>query len=157
MNAGGRNLVFEVLTEARLIVSCQTGGVPADSEWDSWLDSTRNLMYRFNTCRLLVLSERGHPTGAQVERLRQTGKSLRASGRGYPPTAIITPSAALRVFVNALMCINPSIRCYAPSDRERAFEHLQLSRGERESAQLAMDRLYRQLTPTAPADVQIQP
>ena len=145
MDAGGRNLVFEVLTEARLIVSCQTGGVPTDREWDNWLTSTANLMYRFNTCRLLVISERGHPTGAQVERLRQTGKRLRASGHGYPPTAIISPSSALRLFVNALMLINPSIRCYSPEDRERAFGHLGLLRSECDGAVLVIDRLRRQL------------
>jgi hypothetical protein len=145
MDSGGRNLVFDVLTEARLIVSCQSGGVPTDREWDNWLTATANLMHQFGMCRLLVLSERGHPTGAQVERLRQTGKRLRASGHGYPPTSIISPSGALRIFVNALMCINPSIRCYSPEDRERAFDHLGLLRSERDRAVLAVDRLHRKL------------
>lgn len=145
MNASGRNLVFEVLTEARLIVSYQTEGVPTDREWDNWLTSTANLMYGLHSCRLLVLSERGHPTGAQVERLRHTGKRLRENGRGYPPTAIISSSSALRLFVNALMCINPKIRCFSPADRERAFDHLSLLRDERDRAVVVIDRLRRQL------------
>ncbi|HEY5955575.1 MAG TPA: hypothetical protein VIV60_03435, partial [Polyangiaceae bacterium] len=77
--------------------------------------------------------------------LRQTGKRLRETGRGYPPTSIISPSSALRLFVNALMYINPSIRCYSPADREKAFEHLRLLRSERDTAVIVMDRLHRQL------------
>jgi hypothetical protein len=149
MDSNGRNLVFEVMTEACLIISCQTGGVPTDREWDNWLTATANLICRFGMCRLLVLSERGHPSGAQIERLRHTGKRLRQSGYGYPPTAIISPSTALRLFVNALMCINPSIRCYSPGERERAFEHLQLPRNDRDKACLVIDRLYTQLAPAS--------
>jgi hypothetical protein len=157
MDAGNRNLIFEVLTEARLIVSCQTGSVPTDREWDNWLTSTANLMYQYGMCRLLVLSERGHPTGAQIERLRRTGKRLRESGHGYPATAIVSPSGALRLFVNALMCINPNIRCYSPTDREGAFEHLRLLRGERDSAVLVIERLERQLTLANRAQLETQP
>ena len=145
MDASGRYLVFEVLIDAHLIISCQTGGVPTDREWDNWLTATSNLMHQFGRCRLLVMSGQGHPTGAQVERLRQTGKRLRASGYGYPPTAIVTASSALRVFVNALMCINPSIRCYSPANHRGAFDHLSLLRAERDKAVLVIDRLHCQL------------
>lgn len=137
--------MFEVVTEAHLIVSSQLGGVPTDREWDNWLASTTNLLYRFKECRLLVLSERGHPTGDQVERLRATGQSMRESGYGYPQTAIISSSTALRFFVNALMCINPTIRCFSPADRQKAFEHLGLTRTECEKAAIVMDRLRERL------------
>jgi hypothetical protein len=146
MDVAGKNLVFEVVTEARLVVSCQFGGVPTDHEWDNWLASTTHLLCRFNTCRLLVLSERGHPTGAQIERLRATGRRMLEKGYGYPQTAIISTSAAMRLFVNALMCINPTIRCFSPADRQKAFDHLGLARDEANRAVVAMDRLRARLS-----------
>lgn len=145
MEPGEESLAFEVVPEARLVVLCHTGVIPTDREWDDWLTVMANEVLRADGCRFLVMSERGHPTNAQIERLRLTAKRVKASGRSEPPIAIISPSSAMRIFVNVLMVINPRIRCYAPADHERAFDHIKLTRGERATALAVVERLYRRL------------
>ena len=139
MASENRNLVYQVLADTRLVISCQNKSFPTDAEWDSWLAATTNLQYQTNEFRLLVVTEGGHPTKAQLERLR-------AVNRTNPPTAIVSPSLAYRFMAAALTFINPTIRCYSPAEREQAFDHIGLAHAERDRANAVIASLRRQLT-----------
>jgi hypothetical protein len=138
MSRAGADLVFEVLPDARLVVSCQTRFNPSDSEWELWLMATGNLAHQVGYFRLLVLTEGGHPTKTQLERVRAENKT-------NPPTAIVSPSLSLRFLGAALTFVNPTIRCFAPAQLEKAFDHLGLALSERHPAHSAIDRLQRRL------------
>ena len=138
MESGGRNLVYEVLPQARLIISCQNKHFPTDTEWDSWISAGKDLELQTQDFRLLVVSEGGHPTKPQLDRLR-------AVNRSNPPTAIISASMAYRFMAAALTFINPKVRCYSPAEREKAFEHIGLSRADGERANAVIGNLRQQL------------
>ena len=139
MEAGSCNLVYEVLADVRLVISCQNKDFPTDSEWDSWLGAVMNLEHKVTTFRLLVLTDGGHPTKAQMERLR-------AKNRNNPRTSIISPSRGYRFMASALTFINPTIRCFSPEDSEKAFNHIVLAPNDRERATRIIDSLQRRLT-----------
>jgi len=144
MGRVGADLVFETLVEARLLVSCQTKFNPSDAEWDRWLSAVRHLEYQVTTLRLLVVTAGGHPTKPQVERMR-------AANKKNPTTAIVSPSLALRFMGSALTFVNPTIRCFAPTSLDAAFDHLGLLPADREQARAAMQRLQRDLGPLQPS------
>lgn len=131
--------MYEVLTDLRLVISCQNENFPTDADWDSWLTAATNLQHKVESFRLLVFSEGGHPTKAQIERLRE-------KNRANPRTAIISPSRSYRFMASALTFINPTIRCFSPADSDKAFDHVGLARSERERAKLTIESLRRQLT-----------
>lgn len=132
------DLVFEANVEARLVVSCQSKFNPSDAEWDRWMMAVGNLEHQVQSLRLLVVTEGGHPTKQQLERLRAVNKK-------NPPTAIVSSSMALRFMGAALSFVNPTIRCFAPGQLEKAFDHLGLLPMDRQQARLAMERLQREL------------
>jgi hypothetical protein len=138
MEPGNPDLVFEVLDETRLIVSCQGRFNPSDDEWDRWLAAATSLERRVGAFRLLVATEGGHPTKSQLDRLRATKKS-------DPPTVVVSASLALRFVGSALTFVNPTIRFFAPADLDAAFDHLELMPADRESTRLTMERLKLQL------------
>jgi len=136
MGRAGADLVFETLVEARLVVSCQTKFNPSDVEWERWLGAVHQLEHRVQVLRLLVVTDGGHPTKAQLERLR-------AANKKNPPTAIVSASLALRFMGSALTFVNPTIRCFAPTSLDAAFDHIGLLPAERQPARAAVQRLQR--------------
>jgi hypothetical protein len=58
-----------------------------------------------------------------------------------PPTALVSPSLAFRFMASALSVINPTIRCFPPTQLDAAFAHLGLSETEAHFAKAAHDRL----------------
>ncbi len=146
MGSANLDLVFEAIKEARLLVSCQTKFNPSDAEWDRWLIAASNLEHAVASFRLLVVTEGGHPTKAQVERLRKVNKK-------NPPTAIVSSSLALRFMGSALTFVNPTIRCYSPAHLDDAFEHIGLFPAERAQAREAVKRLQRELAAHGVASV----
>jgi hypothetical protein len=137
--AGKSDLVFEVIREARLVVSCQTKFNPSDSEWDVWLSAASDVERQHGRLKLLVVTEGGHPTKAQLERLKAVNKS-------NPPTAIVSNSLALRFLGTALTFINPTIRCFSPAQLDEAFQHIGLLPDEQPLARASMQALKRKLT-----------
>jgi hypothetical protein len=138
MGSTASDLVFETVADARLVVSCQTKFNPSDPEWDRWLMAVGNLEHQVPSLRLLVMTEGGHPTKQQLERLR-------AANKKNPPTAIVSSSLALRFMGAALTFVNPTIRCFPPAQLEKAFEHLGLAPLERQHARATVERLQRAL------------
>lgn len=133
-----------MLAEARLIVSCQTRFNPSDEEWDRWMTAASVLARQVGDFRLLVVTDGGHPTRAQLERLK------RLKDRKEPPTAIVSSSVALRFMGAALTFVNSTIRCFAPAQLEDAFEHIALVPADRRLASASIERLRREL-PALPA------
>ena len=138
MGRVGADLVFETLVEARLVVSCQTKFNPSDAEWDRWLRAVRHLEHQVNAPRLLVVTDGGHPTKPQIERMR-------AENKNNPRTAIVSDSVALRFLGSALTFLNPTIRCFAPTNLDAALDHLGLLPGECQQAHAAMQRLQSEI------------
>ena len=146
---GDPQLVFEVVRDARLLVSGQKKTYPTDEEWDRWLAAARQLEAEVpGRMRILVVTEGGHPTKAQLDRLL-------AANTSNPPTAIVSPSLALRCFGSALGFINPAIRCYAPTKLEKALEHLGLTPSEQGLAIASVRRIERLLAAGARASSEI--
>lgn len=138
MATGKPNLVFETLVDERLMVSCQTRFNPSDVEWEKWIRAAALLEQRVGIMRLLVVSAGGHPTRAQLDRLRAQNKS-------NPLTSVISSSSALRFLASVFTFINPAIRCFSPSELENALLHIGLSGVSQEHARGALERLERQL------------
>lgn len=145
---GRAELVFEVVREARLVVSSQSKFNPSDDEWARWMAATSNLENEMREIRLLVVTEGGHPTKAQLDRLRAVNKK-------NPPTAIVSSSRALRFFASALTFINPTIRCFSPTELDGAFEHIGLSPADRARATEAIERLEHELDARAPRTARV--
>ena len=137
------NLVFEALSSLRLLVSYQTTYSPSDPEWDAWIDAAQALHAAYalpangNAIRLLVASEGGHPNGSQIERLR-------ARKRSNPLTSIVSPSVTLRFVASAMTFLNPAIRCFTPTQLDRAYAHLGLTPVDGRFADAALSRLRAQ-------------
>lgn len=138
MASGTPDLVFEVLIEERLVVSCQTRFNPSDAEWDSWLDAVAALVQRVGTVTLLVVTEGGHPTRTQTERLR-------ARNTSHPLTAVVSSSTGMRFFISALSFVNPTIRYFSLVELDRAFEHVGLSPPSYERVRTSIEELRRRL------------
>jgi hypothetical protein len=138
MGRAGSDLVFESIGAARLVVSAQTKFNPSDTEWDRWMVAVGSLEHQVQAVRLLVVTEGGHPTKQQLDRLR-------AANKKNPPTAIVSDSLALRVMGSALSFVNPAIRSFTATQVEKAFDHLGLGAEERQRARAAMKRLEREL------------
>jgi len=140
-----RNLVYQVLADRRLVISCQNRSFPSDAEWDSWLAAVSNLEQKTKEFRLLVTTDGGHPTKAQLERLR-------AKNGSNPPTAIVSSSLAFRFMASAMTFINPKIRCFSPSEFEKALDHISITQSDREHAKEVAENLRRQLTVPSSTD-----
>lgn len=139
MEVGTCNLVHETISGLSLVISCQGKDFPTDREWDAWLAAVERLQYQVKEVRLLALTDGGHPTKNQMERLR-------VKNRTNPLTALVSPSYAYRFMASALSFINPAIRCFSPADIQEAFEHIGLARDERERVLQTIERLQGQLT-----------
>lgn len=139
------NLVFEIPEGLSLVVSYQNATNPTDSEWDGWIAAVDALRAEASRFRLLAITEGGHPSRSQVERLQA------AAARSRPLTAIVSPSASLRFVASTLLLFNPSIRCFSPAQFHRAFEHIGLGLTEDGAVvEAAVGRLRQRLvTPLA--------
>ena len=122
-----------------MIVSCQTRFNPSDLEWDRWMTAASVLARQVGDFRLLVVTDGGHPTRAQLERLK------RLKDRKEPPTAIVSASVALRFMGAALTFVNSTIRCFAPTQLDDAFEHIRLAPADRSLARASVERLRREM------------
>ncbi len=132
------NLVFEVLPNSSLVISCQTRFNPLDAEWEAWLTAAHALSMRRGDLRLLIVTEGGHPTREQLDRLRELK-------RIDPPSAIVSPSRALRLLGAALHFVNPTIRCFTPEELPAAYGHLHLKASTAAEADQALERLRKML------------
>lgn len=144
MSGSTANLVFRLMPEARVIISRQNRNNPTDEEWDRWFYAAEALHSDARGFRLLVYTEGGHPSRAQLERIR-------AANRADPVTAIVSPSLTLRTFGSALTFLNPRIRCFAPSRMVSACKHLGLDVGFACRANAVIVALQRQMTIAAVA------
>lgn len=139
MGEGFANLSYEVLPSLRLVISCQNREFPTDGEWDNWLAAATQLRQQSNDFRLLVMTEGGHPSRTQLERLRQT------NGGCNPLTSIVSPSLGYRFMAAALTFINPKIRCFALDEVDKAFQHVGMTPVDRTRVRLVVDKLSQQL------------
>jgi hypothetical protein len=113
------NLVFETLDEYHLLLSYQTTTNPTDAEWDAWMAAADALKKAYSDFRLLVFTDGGCPNKRQLDRLTSTRK-------GMPRAAIVASSAALRFAASLVTFFNPKIRCFPPTQLERALVHIGL-------------------------------
>lgn len=129
---------MEVLSEASLVVSCQTKFNPPDSEFELWLAAVESMWSRPSGVRLLVCTDGGHLTRPQLDRLH-------AQKRPSPVTAIVSPSRSLRFFGSALTVFNPTIRCYAPAELFAACVHIGVDSSYFRTVNGIVERLQAQL------------
>lgn len=144
MATGTPNLVFEPYQEASVVISYQTKFHPSDAEWDAWLQASQNLKNRTGALRILVVTEGGHPTKPQIDRLKAVNDS-------NPLTAIVSSSSALRFFAAALTFVNPRIRCFAPSEMDRALQHIGVPLIYRDKVEALVTSLQGRLVPLSQA------
>lgn len=146
-------LVFETLSEIGLLIAYHCPEDPTDAEWDEWLSATDALCVSNEYARLLVLSEGGHPNGAQLARL-ETSKRRREQAsnkwRSEPLTAIVSESASMRFVISAVTFLNPRVRCYSPLKRSSAYAYLGIGPAEAKIVDAAVARLRVEIrTPAA--------
>jgi hypothetical protein len=138
MTEGRPDLVCDVMVEASLVVSCQTKWNPSDVEWDQWLAASSGLLKQTGELRLLVVTDGGHPTKAQLDRLKAVNKE-------NPQTAIVSSSSSLRFLASALTFVNPTIRCFSPAQLGSAFDHIRLPAQYRHRASVLVGELQGRL------------
>lgn len=83
-----------------------------------------------------------------MKRLQTYSCSFRAKTRTTLP--IISTSLGYRLMASALIFINPTIRCFSPTDTQRAFDYLALTPRERERVSAVIERLNHRLSNEAP-------
>jgi hypothetical protein len=112
------NLVFELIPEAQLLVSCQTTLAPSDAEWDEYLVALAQLQVLVPRPRSLVLTNGGVPSHSQRLRLR-VDKS-----RPPAPVAVLSSSSAVRFVLSVLALVNPAMRSFNPHELDAAMSYL---------------------------------
>lgn len=143
MYLGQPNLVFEAIESQRLVVSCQTAENPSDRAWDAWLAVVLKMWDESSDLRLLVLTEGGHPTVPQIERMI-------ATRRCQPRTAILSGDARTRFVVSTLTFFNRRIHVFPPARLDLAYEHLDIDAGAHRIIQPTIERLTRLLEVAPP-------
>ena len=122
-----RTMAFEVgveLGNRRVLVAVHTKDAPSDEEWDSWLAFIDALGKQVDQdlARLpnLVVADGGAPSTAQ----RTAVNMLVAQGKTLPPVAVVTDSLLVRTLLRGFSIFNPSTKAFAPTELDRALEHL---------------------------------
>jgi hypothetical protein len=134
------SLVFEFLTDLRLMVSYQLDKVPLDAEWDTYLAAIKGA----NTPRSIVITEGGYPSQAQRERIIAVANGKQAR------VAVISPATTVRFGVSALALFNREIKGFSPKEYRAAFFHVGLAHTECASVVAAIERLRQKLKSTRP-------
>ena len=132
------NLVFETIWDLRLLVSYQGATDPTDAEWSDWIVAVDALWKKAPEFRLLVVTDGGHPTRQQLDRLR-------SAKRSEPLTVIISSSALLHFIASIVALFNPHIDCFSPANRDRAYSRIGLAPDERTKVDAAISRLRQKL------------
>jgi len=116
-------------------VIVHTEARPTDDAWNGWLDTYRMRMTELRG--VLIYSLGGGPDAEQRRRLLD----LLERSEQVPPTAIVTPSRLMRVLVTALnWFLSPKAQgaIFAPTELERALDHLRVPASGREPLRAAL-------------------
>ncbi len=132
------SLVFETLWDLRLLVSYQGPADPTDAEWSNWIVAADALWKKAPEFRLLVVTEGGHPTRQQLDRLR-------SAKRSEPLTVIISSSTLLYFVASIVALFNPHVDCFSPAHRDRAYSRIGLAPEERPAVDATISRLRQKL------------
>jgi hypothetical protein len=133
------NLVFEFVPQIHTLISCQNRGNPSDPEWDEWVAcAQKSFLTTPKPHRVLVMTEGGHPSKAQQDRLVAT--------LGGRQTAVVSNAPTLRFVVSALSFANPHIKCFVPSQMHSALSHLGIDDASVPLVDEVIGRLRQQLT-----------
>ena len=112
--------------EGRLAVAVHGVADPSHLEWAGYLRDT--LAHpNISLLRVLVVSHGGSPTGSQRKDLMQ-GLSRSA------PTAFLSNRWLARSLVNTMSWFNPQIRAFGLGEERAAFQFLELTEAEQQSA-----------------------
>jgi hypothetical protein len=135
------NLVFEFVPRVHTLISCQNRSNPSEVEWDAWIAHARESFQKTpRPHRVLVMTEGGHPSKAQQDRL------VAALGGRRALTSVVSNASTLRFVVSALTLANPDIKSFAPSQMHSAMSHLGIDDTEVSVVESAFKRLRQQLT-----------
>jgi hypothetical protein len=148
-NLEGRSLPqldFEFLPSLDLMILYQTKRTPTDAEWDTYLAAIEGPS-KTNLLRCLVITEGGHPTQAQRERMTGIVDSKRTR------TAVISPATAVRFVVSVLALVNRDIKAFSPKEYHAACSHIGLARAEHANVEVVVGRLRRKLMSTPPVSL----
>ncbi len=126
-------IVYEVISEPKLVLTVQLQASPRDDEWSRYLDVVFSQGRERLAWSTLVVSHGGRPSRSQIAQLQQ-----RAATSKPAPVAMVTDSPAIRFIVSALSLLNPRLRAFRLSDLELALEYMQVPSARR---QLVRDTL----------------
>ncbi len=131
-----KNMVARAL--GGFILCVHTAEAPSDAEWDRILALFRAAPDLRQT-RVLVYTPGGAPDA------RQRSKLSAIVGAAKPRIAVLTPSAMARAAGTAISWFIPSIKMYEPDALDRALDHLDATRAERDVLTRALADLRREL------------
>jgi hypothetical protein len=132
------NLVFETLSELRLLISYQGVADPTDAEWSKWIAAADALWKEGPAFRLLIVTEGGHPTKQQLDRVR-------IAKRSEPLTVIISSSTLIHFVASVVALFNPHVHCFSFEQRNRAYSRIGLAPNECTAVDAAISRLRHKL------------
>jgi hypothetical protein len=139
-------LDFEFLPSLDLMILYQTERTPTDAEWDTYLAAIKGPS-KANLLRCLVITEGGHPTQAQRERMTRIVDSKRTR------VAVISPAATVRFVVSVLALVNRDIKAFSPKEYHAACSHIGLARVEHETVEVVVGRLRQKLMSKLPVSL----
>lgn len=134
-----------------LVVWVGTDRTPSDVEWNVYVAALAAIAKRDGRIRVVVFPLAGAPTPKQRKHLASQLYELpqRAS--------VITASIIARGVTTVLRWLGADIQAFAPSDRERAFEFIELTPDEAEWVDERERALRARLEPAARAVVPVSP
>jgi hypothetical protein len=97
---------------------------PTDHDWNVFLDLLSLNRPNFPQLRILVATDGGGPSAAQIKRL---GKALAG---GNVRVAVVTDKIRVRFIVSAIALLNSKIKTFACSEILGAYAHLDLTSAE---------------------------
>ncbi len=127
-----QNMAVEA--QGGLIVIAHNDHNPSDAEWDDYLGKVRAMVKvvdgDFGRIRQLVLTDGGHPSSGQRERIDGATREVR--NRERAATAVVTESLVARSVVTIFSWFNVRIRAFGPGRLHEAARFLELSALQRE-------------------------
>jgi hypothetical protein len=124
--------------EGRLGIAVHSASDPSNLEWKGYLRDTL-AQPTPSMLRVLVISHGGGPNGSQR-------KELTEMLRKPVPTAFLSDRLLARALVNTMSWFNPTMRAFELQEDLAAFEFLELTEEERQSARRLRKELEQQLT-----------
>ncbi len=118
-----------------VIFVVETEQVPSDAEWSEFLDVLRQSKGEMAKFRILISTSGGAPSPVQRKQLAEAIAGVRFR------VAVVSDNISARFVASSIALFHRDHRSFSRSEIAAAYDHLQLTRQERELAETTIREL----------------